>query len=77
VSADLRRSDLEGCSLIGANLTRADLRDALLSAARFATVNHLGELDGAKITGLKWQGAAGLLEEQEQYLVSASAERKQ
>jgi DMSO/TMAO reductase YedYZ molybdopterin-dependent catalytic subunit len=66
--ADLREADLEGASLVGADLTRADLRGAALSAARFFERDPEGRLVAAKIDGLQWEGASGLLEDQEAFL---------
>jgi DMSO/TMAO reductase YedYZ molybdopterin-dependent catalytic subunit len=66
--ADLRRADLEGANFAGADLTGADLRDALLSATRFFERGDGGEIVAARIDGLRWQGATGLLEDQEDYL---------
>ena len=69
VGADLRAADLEGASFIGADLTGADLRGTALSATRFFERDPDGRLLGAKIEGLKWEGAEGLLEDQESYLL--------
>ncbi|HEX6899327.1 MAG TPA: molybdopterin-dependent oxidoreductase [Thermoanaerobaculia bacterium] len=68
VGADLRGADLEGASFIGADMTNADLRDTALSATRFFERDPEGRIRGAKIDGLLWEGAAGLLEDQEDYL---------
>ncbi|MEM8998248.1 MAG: molybdopterin-dependent oxidoreductase, partial [Acidobacteriota bacterium] len=62
--ADLRDSDLEGADFSGADLRDADLRGAALSATRFA--DDTG--DGAKVAGLRVDGATGLLGSQEAYL---------
>jgi len=68
VGADLRGADLEGASFVGADLTGADLRDTALSATRFCERNPEGHIVGAKIDGMRWEGASGLLEEQEDFL---------
>jgi DMSO/TMAO reductase YedYZ molybdopterin-dependent catalytic subunit len=68
VGADLRGADLEGASFAGADLTNADLREAALSAARFFERDADGRIRGARIDGLRWEGATGLLEEQEAFL---------
>jgi hypothetical protein len=39
-----------------------------LSATRFFARDTTGNVVGAKIEGLRWEGAAGLLEEQEAFL---------
>lgn len=66
--ADLREADLEGASFVGADLTGADLRGAALSAARFFERGPDGKIVSAKIDGLQWGGATGLLEDQEAFL---------
>lgn len=68
VGADLREADLEGASFIGADLTGADLRGTALSATRFFERDPDGRIIGAKIERMQWEGASGLLEEQEDYL---------
>lgn len=70
VGADLREADLEGASFLGADLTNADIRGAALSATRFCERTSDGGLVGARIDGLRWEGATGLLEDQESYLQS-------
>jgi hypothetical protein len=62
--ADLRGADLEGANFVGADLRGADLRDTFLSASKFI---EKGE-EGARVDGLRWEGAKGLLEDQEAYL---------
>ncbi len=64
--ADLREADLEGASFLDADLTGADLRGAFLSAARFCEAGAPG---GSRIDALRWEGATGLLEDQENYLL--------
>ena len=59
--ADLRGADLEGANFAGADLRDADLSGAALSAARFV---------GAQVDGMRWEGATGLLEEEEAYLAA-------
>lgn len=61
--ADCRGADLEGVNFAGADLSGADLRDTFLAAARF-----FGEGSAARIEGLRWEGAQGLLEDQEAFL---------
>ncbi len=73
VGADLRGADLEGASFVGADLTGADLRETALSATRFFERDPEGRIRGAKIGGLRWEGAAGLLEDQEDYLLGKIA----
>lgn len=68
VGADLRGADLEGASFAEADLTNADLRDTALSATRFFERDAEERIRGAKIEGLRWEGATGLLEEQEAFL---------
>jgi len=62
---DLRDADLEGVVFVGADLRGADLRGAFLSAARF-----FDEGAGARVDGLRLEGADGLLEGQEAWLLS-------
>ncbi|MGB7860127.1 MAG: pentapeptide repeat-containing protein [Acidimicrobiia bacterium] len=59
--ADLSGSDLEGADFGGANLTGANLSGTALSATRF---------DGSLVTGARFQGAWGLVEEQYEYLAA-------
>ncbi|HEX6899332.1 MAG TPA: molybdopterin-dependent oxidoreductase [Thermoanaerobaculia bacterium] len=68
VGADLRGADLEGASFIGADLTNADLRDTALSATRFFERDAEGQIRGARIDELRWEGATGLLEDQRAFL---------
>jgi Oxidoreductase molybdopterin binding domain/Pentapeptide repeats (8 copies) len=69
VGADLEGADLEGASFVGANLTGVNLTCAALSATCFARREPDGTLVGAQIGGLRWEGAAGLLEDQEAFLL--------
>jgi DMSO/TMAO reductase YedYZ molybdopterin-dependent catalytic subunit len=69
VGADLRETDLEGASFVGADLRDADLRSAALSATRFFARDPGGTIVGAKIEGMRWEGATGLLEDQESFLL--------
>jgi hypothetical protein len=62
--ADLREADLEGADFSGADLRGADLRGTFLSATKFIAAGE----EGARVDGLRWEGAKGLLEEQEAYL---------
>src|SRR6185312_2216630 len=68
VGANLQEADLEGASFVGADLTGANLRGTALSATRFFEREPAGRLVGAKIDGMRWDGARGLLEEQEDFL---------
>lgn len=61
--ADCRGADLEGVCFAGADLSGADLRDTFLAAARFFEGGS-----AARIGGLRWEGAQGLLEDQEAFL---------
>ena len=64
--SDLRGADLEGVDFRGADLRGADLRRAFLTATRF-----VGEGEPpALITGMRHDGATGLLEVQEAFLRS-------
>ena len=69
VGADLREADLEGASFVGANLTGANLCGTALSATRFFERFPDGQILGARIEGLKWEGTMGLLEDQESFLL--------
>lgn len=66
--ADLRGADVEGADLSGADLTDADLRDTFLSATRFFEGESDRPSRAAKVEGLRYAGAAGLLEGQEAFL---------
>lgn len=63
--ADLRGADLEGVDLRRADLRGADLRGAALTASRFVDAGAVG----ARVEGIRWSSEAGLLEEQEEYLL--------
>ncbi|MEL7059707.1 MAG: molybdopterin-dependent oxidoreductase [Acidobacteriota bacterium] len=63
--ADLRDADLEGASFVGADLRGADLRGSALSATTFLDTD--GDLE-ARVDGMRWHGAHGLLEAQEDFL---------
>lgn len=67
--ADLEGADLEGASFVGADLTGANLTGAALSATRFVHREPDGTRTGAQIAGLRWEGATGLLEDQEAFLL--------
>ncbi|MEM9553802.1 MAG: molybdopterin-dependent oxidoreductase [Acidobacteriota bacterium] len=71
--ADCRGADLEGADFSGADLRDVDLRDTALSATRFVDEGAEGEAVGARVEGLRFDGAHGLLESQEDYLRSRSA----
>ena len=61
--ADLSGSDLEGVNFSGADLTDADLSETALSATRF-----VDDTGGALLTGAKFDGSYGLVEEQEDFV---------
>ena len=61
--ADLSGSDLEGARFVAADLSGADLSSTALSATRFAS-----DEGQTMVTGLKVDGAWGLLESEEVYL---------
>jgi len=65
-AADLRDADLEGVDFAGADLRGADLSGAALSAAKFFAAS--GDGIAARVAGMRWEGAAGLLEDQEAFL---------
>lgn len=67
--ADLREADLEGADFRGADLRRADLSQTLLSATRFIGADGAeGGEPAARVSGLRWSGARGLLEDQLRFL---------
>lgn len=68
--ANLRAADLEGAHFAGADLSHADLRDTALSATKFFEVGEDGQLRGAQIEGLRWEGAREVLEDQEAFLLA-------
>lgn len=55
--ADLRGADLEGARFEGADLRGADLRETALTATSF-----VGEAGEARVDGVRFEGATGLLE---------------
>ena len=57
--------------LAGADLRDADASETLLSATRFFESLD-GDLLEARVEGLRWSGARGLLESQEEFLRRAS-----
>lgn len=65
--ANLRGADIEGANLLGADLRDVDLRDSFLSATRFCETQNDTQT-GAKVAGLRFDGASGTLEGQEAYL---------
>lgn len=71
--ADLREADLEGAQFAGADLTDADLSKTELSAATFFETRDDGSTTAARIEAMRWDGAAGLLEAQEDYLRSVNS----
>jgi DMSO/TMAO reductase YedYZ molybdopterin-dependent catalytic subunit len=66
-AADLRDADVEGADFSGADLRGADLSGAALSATKFFSDTEAGAR-AAVVSGLRWEGASGLLEDQEDYL---------
>ncbi len=70
--ADLREADLEGANFSGADLRGADLSDTLLSATRFFESVDGKHLE-ARVEELRWSGARGLLESQEDFLRRAGS----
>jgi DMSO/TMAO reductase YedYZ molybdopterin-dependent catalytic subunit len=72
--ADLRGADLEGADFAGADLRGADLRDTALSATRFFADEPGGRL-AARVEGMAYEGASGLLEDQEEFLARAQASK--
>ena len=58
-AARLAGADLEGCDFRGADLRDANLTETALSAARFGD---------ARVAGMLWDGAQGLLESEEEWL---------
>lgn len=73
--ADLRQTDLEGARFAGANLTGADFREAILNAAQFFETRGDGTVNGAIVTGMRWDGAINLYPEQEAYLTAQAMAR--
>lgn len=63
--ADLSGSDVEGVNFAGADLTDVNLSDSALSATRFRDADEIARVDGMQIDGC-W----GLVEEQEEFLIS-------
>jgi DMSO/TMAO reductase YedYZ molybdopterin-dependent catalytic subunit len=61
--SDLSGSDLEGANLVGSKLQSANLAHCALSATRF--FSDEGE---AEVSGMRYDGALGLLEGQEEFL---------
>ncbi len=71
--ANLRGADLEGANLAGANLTGADLRETALSATKFFETGADGARSGARVEGMRWDGAREILEAQDAYLRQAAS----
>ena len=71
--ADLTGADLEGADLVGANLTGATLANVAVSATTFARRAGDGTMRSATVTGMTLRGAAGLLEDQLEFLQSSDA----
>lgn len=70
--ADLAGADLEGARFAGADLTGADLSGTALSATRFVEVEADRSV-AATLVGARFEGASGLLEDQESFLRSVGA----
>ena len=68
--ADLSGSDLEGVDFAGADLRGADLSRTALSATRF--FDGVASRSPARVQGMRWEGASGLLEDQEEFLVAGT-----
>ena len=66
--ADLRGADLSGSDLEGANFAGADLTDADLSATALSATRFVDETGAATVIGTNFEGAVGLVEEQEEFL---------
>ena len=65
--ADLSGADVEGASFAGADLRGASFARAALSATRFFEIDGTQRRE-ARVDGARFDGAEGLLEEQEQFL---------
>ncbi len=72
--ADLRQARCAGADLEGANFAGADLRGADLSRTALSATRFFENVDGyrqeAQVEGMSWEGASGLLEDQEAFLRS-------
>lgn len=68
-AADLRGANLAGADVEGADFTGADLRGADLRGAACSATKVVG----ARVEGVRWAGALGLLEDQEAWLISRAA----
>lgn len=72
--ADLAGANLEGADLEGANFAGADLRGANLDRTALSATRFFEEKGGhrheAQVEAMRWQGASGLLEDQEAFLRS-------
>jgi DMSO/TMAO reductase YedYZ molybdopterin-dependent catalytic subunit len=64
--ADLRGVNLSGADIEGADFTGADLRGADLRGAACSATKVVG----ARVEGVRWAGALGLLEDQEAWLMT-------
>jgi DMSO/TMAO reductase YedYZ molybdopterin-dependent catalytic subunit len=72
--SDLRGADLAGADLRGADIEGADLRDALLVGADLrGAACSATKLVGAVVDRVRWAGAHGLLEADEQWLAAHAA----
>lgn len=67
--ANLLGADVEGADFVGADLRGVDLRDSYLSATRFVEATE-GVEKSARVEGLRWDGAHGVIEDQEVFLRS-------
>ena len=70
---DARGADLEGVDFSGADLRDADLSATALSATRFVADDGRR---GARVEGLRLDGASGLLDSQERYLRAVQRQTK-
>lgn len=74
--ADLSGADLEGADFSGADLTGANLTGCALTATRFVTAVPGAPPLEARVAGLRWTDATGLLEDQEDFLRAATGARE-
>ena len=67
--ANLYGADVEGADFVDADLRDVDLRDSYLSATRFVEVVD-GAQHAARVEGMRWSGAHGVIEDQEAFLLA-------